>query len=245
MSASPEPEAAGGVRIGTFAGAPVIVDWTVALLAGYFILTDLSTGGLGALPRALAYVAALLASILAHECAHAGMAAALKLPSKRIVLTLFGGHVEPLHPPEKRWHDIAVSAAGPLSNLALYLACAAAAAQLAQQGSSDGAAAGVAFFIAELGFVNLLLGVFNLLPGFPLDGGRILQAALGYVMSPGRARLVAAGSGLAIAAATGLYGAANGLLWTTGVALFLGLGALGEMGRAGRDIRAAREGAIS
>jgi Zn-dependent protease len=248
MGAAPEPEAAGGLRIGTFAGAPVIVDWTVALMAGYFVLTDLSAGGLAALPRALAYVAALLISILAHECAHAGVAAALNLPSKRIVLTLFGGHVEFLRPPEKRWHDIAVSAAGPLANLALWRACLLAAALLAPAsggGDDAGGSGGAIFFVAELGFINLLLGAFNLLPGFPLDGGRILQAALGYILSPGRARLVAAWCGLAIAAATGLFGAANGLVWTTGVALLLGLAALGEAARAGREIRTARERAIS
>jgi Zn-dependent protease len=247
MSAEPRPSAADGFRIGTFAGAPVIVDWTVALMAGYFIFSDLSAGGPGALPGALGYVVGVLVSILVHECAHAGVAAALNLRSKRIVLTLFGGHVEFLKPPEKRWQDIFVSAAGPLANLALWLICVGAAGALAASGGGDADAGqgSVLLLVAQLGFINLLLGAFNLLPGYPLDGGRILQAALGYLMAPGWARLVAACCGLAIAAATALLGMANHLLWTTAIALFLGLGALGEASRARRQIAAARPDPIS
>ncbi|MGE3248589.1 MAG: site-2 protease family protein [Hyphomonadaceae bacterium] len=215
--------AAGGLRIGAFAGAAIIVDWSVALLAGYIILSGLDEGGVRALPAAFAFLAAILSAILIHEFGHAGVAAALKLPSKRIVLSFMGGHVEFAHPPRTRWHDIAVSAAGPLANLAT-------AAVLFPLMPQFGALPPyVALFFANLFVVSAFLGVLNLLPGFPLDGGRILTALLSYWLHPLRARFISGIAGLLIAAAAAYWGYANQAWWTLGIAILLVLAAISEI----------------
>lgn len=249
----------GGWRIGTFAGAPVIMDWSVLILAGYVILSRLGDSGQGALLGAVTFVAAIFAAILLHEFGHAWTAQQLNLPSKRIVLTFLGGHVEFERPPETRWHNIAVSAAGPFANLAafalLYYGLNALGG-LAPPDTPRLMAQPLPFlpplvvpadwfeaqilssFLAAFLAINMMLGVFNLLPGFPLDGGRILAAALSYAMHPARARIAAGASGLLIAAGAAYYGFANGYVWTIMVALLLLLAALAEISLARRALAA-------
>ncbi|MBI1187227.1 MAG: hypothetical protein GC206_07840 [Alphaproteobacteria bacterium] len=252
----------GGWRIGTFAGAPVIMDWSVLILAGYVVLVRLSDGGEGALVGALAFVAAIFAAILLHEFGHAWTAQRLNLQSKQIVLTFLGGHVEFERPPDTRWHNIAVSAAGPFANLAafalLYFGlnalgglAAPDAPRLATQPlpflpplivPADWFEAQIlSAFLAAFLAINLMLGVFNLLPGFPLDGGRILAAALSYTMHPARARIAAAVCGIVIAAGAAYYGLVNGFIWTMMVAAILALAALAEIGMARRALAANQE----
>lgn len=247
----------GGWRIGTFAGAPVIMDWSVLILAAYVILSSLDDGG--SLISALTFVAAILTSILLHEFGHAWTAKAFKLPSKRIVLTFLGGHVEFERPPETRWHNIAVSAAGPFANLAAFAALyygLNALGGLAPPETPRLMAQPLPFlpplaipadwfearilssFLGAFLAINLVLGAFNLLPGFPLDGGRILAAGLAYLMHPARARMVAGASGILIAAGAAYYGLTNGYLWTAMVAALLLLAALAEIALARQALAA-------
>ncbi|MGE0828836.1 MAG: site-2 protease family protein [Hyphomonadaceae bacterium] len=214
----------GGLRIGAFAGAPVILDWSVAILAGFVIFSGLDRGGLAALPDAISFLIAIVISILAHEFAHAGVAAALSLPSKRIVLTFFGGHVEFVRPPEKRWHDILVSAAGPFANLAIAAIIGFLVAPFLSRDADPAAVQ----FLYQLLFLNLILGAFNLLPGFPLDGGRILSSALRYFLAAARARMIAAAAGVLVALGLIAYGYFNGLWWTAAIAVILLLAAIAE-----------------
>jgi stage IV sporulation protein FB len=225
-----------GLRIGTFAGAPIIVDPTILLLAAYVLGTSIMDGGMAAAPAALAFLVALLLAVLLHEFGHAGVAAALSLKSKCIVLTFFGGHVEFERQPEKRWQDIAVSFAGPAVNLATFA--------LLSYGplappdvESDPFGAGgdnrlLTLFLANLAYVSLMLGVFNLLPGFPLDGGRILSAALSYVMSRARAYFVTACFGLVIALGVMALGAWQQWWWTLLIGVLLAAAAWAEIKRA-------------
>ena len=231
-----------GLRIGAFAGAPVILDWSVALLVAYLLAIDISRNGIAGAPFAIAYAIALLVSILAHELAHAQVAAWFNLPSKAIVLTFFGGHVEFVRPPLKRWHDILVSAAGPLANLAIWAACQGAAPLLAGGGDSappDNPIPELAGgFLGDLALLNLLLGAFNLLPGYPLDGGRMAQAALSYVIPRAAARRVAAWGGLIIAIGVAIFGLSRGLLLSVGIAYLLARAAWTEIVVATRLLRA-------
>ncbi|MES1158447.1 MAG: site-2 protease family protein [Terricaulis silvestris] len=217
----------GGLRIGSFAGAAIVVDPTVLILALYV----LATPGEGGFEGALIFLAALLLAVLLHEFGHAGVAALLKLPSKRIVLTFFGGHVEFAWPPKSRWQEIAVSAAGPGVNLLTALIILAAGSALGDLPLP------LIQFLAQLAYVSVLLGMFNLLPGFPLDGGRILRALLNYFMSLDRARQISGLAGLVIAVGLMGWAAANGLWWSVMIGLFLALGAWSEIRRAGAALK--------
>lgn len=219
----------GGWRIGTFAGAAVIVEPTILILAVYVLGSAVLEGGLAATPFALTFLAAILIAVLIHEFAHAAVAAMLRIPSKRIVLTFFGGYVQFAWPPKARWHEIAVAAAGPLSNLA----CAAILYPLMPALRSADLGLGMAL-LDSFFYASLILGAFNLLPGHPLDGGQILRATLNYFMSRKHARLAAGWCGLVLAGGIAAWAVTSELMWTAFMCLFLGLAAWGEIRNAGQ-----------
>lgn len=217
----------GGLRIGSFVGAAIVIDSSLVLLAAYVLGTALLDAGFSGLPGAGAFLLVLLLAVVVHEFAHAGVAAALKIPSKRIVLTFFGGYVQFAWTPKARWHEIAVSAAGPIANLICWQI-----ASLVAHGVAPNTPA--SWVISQFAYVNLLLGAFNLLPGLPLDGGHVLRAALNYFMPRARAWFGAALVGLLVAAGIGAYAFTRGAWWTLMVALLLGLAAWGEAQRSRR-----------
>ncbi len=216
-----------GLRIGTFAGAPVIIESTFLLLAAYVVGSAILRGGVDAAPSALVLVGVVFAAIVIHEFGHAGMAGALNIPSRRIVLTFFGGYVQFARQPKHGWQEIAVSAAGPGANLASYALVASFLPLLAPTMSPS--ELGFLNALSTFGFMSLLLGLFNLLPGHPLDGGSILRAALTYIMPRHMARIVTAVTGLIIAAGLIAYAISQQLLWTIFIAGLLGLSAWAEL----------------
>jgi len=218
-----------GLRIGTFAGAPVIIESTFLLLAAYVVGSAILRGGVDAAPGALILVGVVFAAIVIHEFGHAGVAAALNIPSRRIVLTFFGGYVQFARQPKHGWQEIAVSAAGPGANLASYILVASIMPLLTSTlwlTPNDTSFLGA---LNTFGVISLMLGLFNLLPGFPLDGGHILRAALSYVMQRNTARIVTAITGLLLTAALIAYAIWQELLWTVFVAGLLGLAAWAEL----------------
>lgn len=229
-----------GWRVGSFAGAAIIVDPTILLLAAYILGTSALEGGGAGLLASSVFFVALLTAVLLHEFGHAGVAAALRIPSKRIVLTLFGGYVEFAMTPKVRWHEIAVSAAGPLVNITTYL--------LLWWGAAltFGWPREAAAYIDNLAYISLLLGLFNLLPGYPLDGGTILQKLLSYGMNPIAARRVTAWTGLLIALALVAYATIAQLWWSLLIGLLLAFTAWGEIRRINAALKAQRaDGATS
>jgi Zn-dependent protease len=223
---------ANGLRIGTFAGAAVVIDSTFLLLGAYVLGSAVLSGGLDAIGGALIFLAVLALAVVLHEFGHAGAAALFKIPSKRIVLTFFGGYVQFAWPPTKRWHEIVVSAAGPAVNLISWIAAAFALNALAPtfDPNSD-ASRTVLLALSQFAYASLILGAFNLLPGFPLDGGHILRAALSYAMSRERAGIVAALFGIVVALALIAFALWQRMYWTAGVALLLALSAWAELQR--------------
>jgi Zn-dependent protease len=148
-----------GFRLGTLFGFPIRVNASFLLLLSVVLLW------MGGLPGvAVALMAA--GSVLLHELGHALMARHLGTPVDGIELHFFGGAASLRGLPERPGDEIAIAAAGPAVSFAL-----------AGLGHGAGALTGVSAF-AHFGWVNLLLGAFNLLPAFPSDGGRILRAWL-------------------------------------------------------------------
>jgi Zn-dependent protease len=145
-------------RLGTLFGFPIRVNLSFLLL---LLFVFIWMGGLAGL--ALALVTAL--SVILHELGHALTARRLGVPVGNIELHFFGGAAQVGMPRSPR-EEILVAAAGPAVSFGL-----------AALGFGLGLATGTrAFFL--FGAVNLLLAVFNLLPAFPSDGGRILRALL-------------------------------------------------------------------
>ncbi|MBU6499053.1 MAG: site-2 protease family protein [Rhodospirillales bacterium] len=129
--------------------------------ASYWTMGIAATGG-------------LLLSIVFHETAHALVARHYGIPMRGITLFIFGGVAEMAAEPRRPRDELLMAAAGPAASLALaVLLDGLSAAALAA--GAPAAIAGVAGYLALL---NGMLGIFNLIPAFPLDGGRILRAAL-------------------------------------------------------------------
>ncbi|HEX4687272.1 MAG TPA: site-2 protease family protein [Nocardioides sp.] len=189
----------GTFKVGTIAGSDVLVSRSWFLIAGLIaVITapaiENAEPGLGPLKyvAGLALAVLLYLSVLAHEASHAYVARAYGLPVSHITLQFFGGmtaiDTEPESPRQEFW----VSVVGPLSSLAVagvaYLA------SLAAPGGLVGLA------LSGLAWTNLFVGIVNLVPGLPLDGGRILKAAVwGASGDTHRGTIVAAWGGRVVA----------------------------------------------
>jgi Zn-dependent protease len=170
------------ISLGRIKGVPVGAHWTLLVIAG-FIGVSLSSGlgaaaedgsGRYALLAAVGATVLFLASVLAHEAGHALVALKAGVPVNRITLWLFGGMAElGGRMPSAGW-AFAIAIAGPAVSLGLGVTFIASAIGLAQTGVSDVAVVAVWW----LGAINVVLAVFNMLPGAPLDGGRVLAAVL-------------------------------------------------------------------
>ncbi|HEU5083983.1 MAG TPA: site-2 protease family protein [Acidimicrobiales bacterium] len=171
------------IRIGTISGVRVGIHWSV--LAIWSLLTwSLATtllpddapghGGPAYWAAAGAAAAALLACLLAHEVSHAVVAQRSGVPTESITLWALGGVAALREQPPTARSALGIAAVGPLASLLLAGAFAL---TTLGAGALD-APLLLAAVLRWLATVNLLLGLFNLLPGIPLDGGRVLHALL-------------------------------------------------------------------
>ena len=115
--------------------------------------------------------------LLAHEMAHSVVANRLGIPVRSITLFIFGGSSNLEKDPDTARHEVLIAVVGPLTSFAVGVTFAAAYLVLDETGSGLAAVAG------DLAFINIAIGFFNLIPGFPMDGGRLLR---GLFWSQGR-----------------------------------------------------------
>ncbi|MEO5819094.1 MAG: site-2 protease family protein [Vicinamibacteraceae bacterium] len=166
-------------------------------------------------------------SIVVHELSHVLMARARGVPARSITLFALGGVATMEIPAPDAKTEFWIAAAGPVASVAIGLGCYAAAASLGWSPQSEmGPSTAV---LGWLGYINISLAVFNLIPGFPLDGGRILRAVL-WARSgdPERATMNAARVGQGVAFVFILLGvmrffagAGFGGLWIAFIGWFL------------------------
>lgn len=148
----------------------------------------------------------LVASIVGHELAHAVAAVRRSVAVERVVVFLLGGYSEMALDGSRPGVEIAVALAGPIAS-------GAAAVVLLGVAAVAPAAAGLAGTLGLLAVVNAGVAAFNLVPAFPLDGGRVLRAALvRRGRTPEAARRIAAWSGVALGSVTALGGVIASLL---------------------------------
>ena len=182
-----------GFHIGRLFGIKVNVDWSwlfIFLLVTWNLVAvfgNVNPEWGFTLQLALAVLAALLffGSVLAHELAHSLMAIAQDLPVRSITLFLFGGvsNIE-REPPSPR-AEFLITIVGPVTSLVLgvvFFLISGASLFFGDTPIDAGRLltdiSPLTFFFLWLGTINLILGIFNLIPGFPLDGGRILRSIL-------------------------------------------------------------------
>ena len=176
------------------------------------------------------YLFGLFSSVMMHELAHAGVASKMRVRTLEIVMFPIGGLARlerRLRPGEELW----VTLAGPASNLALAGAIfgwMAVTHQPVTIGLADLLTPSEGAVLQRLAFANLLVAALNLMPAFPMDGGRVLRALLSYVRPEEEATRVAAWMGRMLAISMGLYGLIFSELLLVFFAFFVWLGATQE-----------------
>ncbi|RVX42076.1 Zn-dependent protease [Nonomuraea polychroma] len=191
-----------GLPMGRPFGIPVYVSWTWFLVAAFItvmfapqfreMLPEL--GNTASYVAAFVFAVLLYVSVLLHELAHSVLAKWYGLPVRRITLYLLGGVSEIEKEPPTPGKEFMVAGAGPALSLGLAGLGALADVYVINSGGIP------ELLIRQLWWANLIVGVFNLLPGLPLDGGRMLRAGVWKIAgNPGTGTVIAAWGGRVLA----------------------------------------------
>lgn len=228
-------------------GVPVRAHWTLLLILPYLayvmsVQFGAITRAAGVSPDAVVFppvvwgvllAIGLFASVLLHEGAHVVLARRYGGQVKGITLMMLGGVSQITRMPPRPRNEALMALAGPATSLVLggvlvglYRAL---------SGPPD-----LVMGLFYLGSLNVILGVFNLLPAFPMDGGRILRAILASRMGPVRATQIAASVGRVLAVAFGIFGLLSGNFLLVLIAIFIYAGAGAEA--EGEEAKAALAG---
>jgi Zn-dependent protease/predicted transcriptional regulator len=175
----------------------------------------------------------LFTCVVLHELGHSLVAQKFGLKVREIVLLPIGGIARLEKNPEKPLHELLIAAAGPLVNVAIAVLLFFAGGLAVNLGALEGRSLletpigppSLAVLWGWLFTANVALAVFNMIPAFPMDGGRVLRAALALKMGFSRATRIATSVGQAIAFAFGLFGVLTGNFLLVLVAFFVFMGA--------------------
>lgn len=222
------------LRIGRLAGIDVYVHATFALLLAWVALVDYRLTGtvLGAV-SGVAFILAIFAIVVLHELGHALAARRYGIPTRDITLLPIGGVARLERMPRDPRQELVIALAGPAVNVALafvlwILLRNVIADPLPEEGLIGSAGFGP-LFLVRMFWVNVVLAAFNMIPAFPMDGGRVLRAILAMRRPYEQATATAARVGKFFAVLFGILG----LFWLDNpflvfIALFIWLGAAGE-----------------
>lgn len=209
-------------KLGRFAGIDTYVHASFLLLVAWSAWASWSGAGTGlAVVMGVAFLVAVFASVLLHELGHALVARRYGIHTRRIILSPIGGIAQLEGMPRRPREELAVALAGPAVNFvlagALWLVAPAFAGSWL-----------LATFLGSVMVANLGLGLFNLVPAFPMDGGRALRAVLAERMGTYRATEIAAKIGKAVAVVMGVVGVVWGPFMLALVAAFVWFAANAE-----------------
>ena len=195
-----------GIKIGLHYSWPIIALLVGFSLAGHFEAAH-PNWGRGVI-WGMAIITALLffAAIVAHELSHAMVARRRGLPVRSITLFALGGVAQLEKEPEDAKTEFLVSIVGPIASAVIGFVCLLLAWALGWTMMPEPATPLMAMLV-WLGYINIGLAIFNMLPGFPMDGGRVLRALIWwYTGSAQRATRVASLTGLVVAFAFIIFG---------------------------------------
>jgi Zn-dependent protease/CBS domain-containing protein len=205
--------------VGRLLGSELRVHATFFLLLGWIGLSAYSSGGTAAALDSLSFVVLLFACVVAHEYGHALMARRFGIRTPDITLLPIGGLARLDRMPERPAQEIAVALAGPAVNVVIWAVLIALGADTSVDALSDPTATGN--LAGRIAAVNLALALFNMIPAFPMDGGRVLRAALALGTDRVRATRIAARAGQVFALLLAVWGLTSGNLILLLIAAFV------------------------
>jgi stage IV sporulation protein FB len=215
------------LNIGSIAGTQVRVHITFLLFLGWIFFASYTAGGSQEAWSGLTFMLLLFACVLAHEFGHIFTARAFGVKTPDVTLLPIGGLARLERIPEEPHQEFLIAIAGPLVNVVIAFGLVLLAGAHLDTSVLSAVESSKASLVDRLAVVNLFLALFNMIPAFPMDGGRVLRALLATRLGFVRATEIAAfiGQGLAFALGfAGLFG--NPLLIF--IAIFVYLAASGE-----------------
>ncbi len=227
----------GAVRIGSIGGIPIRIHVTFLIILPFLALgfarvyreaaraAEVPTEQLGGSPLLWGFVVALalFLCVLVHELAHSLYAMKEGGRVRDITLLLIGGVSQITEPPRTPRAEAVMALVGPLTSLVLGGVC-----YLLYRAAASGAHFNLQFALFQLVYLNVVLGLFNLIPAFPMDGGRVLRGVLASRFGLLPATRVAAGAGKVFAIAFAILGFLTANILLMVVAFFVYVGAESE-----------------
>ena len=217
------------ISIATVNGTAVRIHITFALFLIWVGLAGLLTSGLAAALNTLIYLALIFLCVVLHEFGHILAARQFGVRTPEVVLLPIGGVARLERIPEQPFAEFVIALAGPAVTLLIALGLILLLGGLPHPDvlQKDH---GMPALAGQLAYANLTLLVFNLLPAFPMDGGRILRAGLAAMLGHERGTRIAARVGQAAAILLGLAGIAAGNVILVLIAVFVFMAANSESG---------------
>ena len=191
-------------NIGRAFGINVYVHWTMLLLPLWILFTNTGPAAL----FALVLTAGLFGCVVLHELGHALAARHFRIRTRDITLYPIGGVARLESVGNRPWEEFWIALAGPAVNVAIALGLGAVWLAMISVNPVLAAETLLGHFVYWLMVVNVGMIVFNLLPAFPMDGGRVLRAVLAGAIGQVRATRIAVGIGMVLAVVLGIVGIA-------------------------------------
>lgn len=221
-----------GLSLGAPFGIALRLHWSFVLLGGWFVFSVLqSTGSLAAVIDVVLIALLVFGSVALHEYGHALTARRYGIRTREIVLLPIGGIAQLERSPDDPRQELWISLAGPAVNVVLAGLFLGAAALIAPARIVVGAGLGTSLLGLAVS-VNLFMGIFNLIPALPMDGGRVLRAMLSLRMPALRATRISTAIAQVLAGAMMAYGVVGGRLMLAVIGGFVWIAARAELRRA-------------
>jgi Zn-dependent protease len=215
------------LKIASISGIEVRIHLTFLLFLAWIWFSYYEIAGVDGATQGVLFILALFACVLLHEFGHAFAARAFGIQTPDITLLPIGGVARLSRIPDEPWQELLVAVAGPLVNVVIAAALIFVVHEAAPLDQLESIENPRVELLAKLASVNIVLVLFNLIPAFPMDGGRVLRALLAMAMPYSRATLIAARIGQALAICLAVYsffGPSNPILIFIAFFIFIGAG---------------------
>ena len=215
------------LKIASIFGIEVRIHLTFLLFLVWIWFINYQVGGFEGAVQGVLFILGLFACVLLHEFGHAFAAKGFGIHTPDITLLPIGGVARLDRIPEKPWQELVVAIAGPMVNVVIIAALVFVMHASAALDQPDDLESPTIGFLEKMVYINKMLVLFNLIPAFPMDGGRVLRALLAMAMPYLRATQIAAWIGQGLAVVFGLFGIFFNP-WLVFIAYFIFVGARQE-----------------